>query len=327
MRFFTSDLHLGHVNIIAYSQRPWGSVEAMNEGLIERWNETVGPDDEVWVLGDFAMGVRRENVPLVARLNGTKHLLAGNHDYCWPGTRDWALHDPEVESAGRKDWEDWVEIYLDAGFATVRTTGVKTDFVGDTLVWLSHFPYEGTDSRERKSNLDAFMNARLGLATYPRARPHPVADPNDRRRHADGQRRRGRLGLRPGGRGPPGRDPRRGLLMRIIVCGGRDFDDAALVYEHLDSLNLAATLLVAQGGAGGADAHARSWCSRNRAPCVTFRARWDLFGRGAGPIRNRQMLITVEPDLVLAFPGGRGTAHMVEIAEAADVPVRKIEAR
>lgn len=55
-RFFTADLHIGHRNIIDYSHRPFRDADEMNAALVDVWNETVGPDDEVIVLGDFAMG-------------------------------------------------------------------------------------------------------------------------------------------------------------------------------------------------------------------------------------------------------------------------------
>ena len=79
--FFTSDTHFGHGGALGLYRRPFASVAAMNEGLVERWNETVGPDDEVWHLGDFAIRQRPTVVAdLLARLNGRKHLVAGNND-------------------------------------------------------------------------------------------------------------------------------------------------------------------------------------------------------------------------------------------------------
>jgi calcineurin-like phosphoesterase family protein len=79
--FFTSDTHFGHGGALGLYRRPFASVAAMNKALVERWNETVGPDDEVWHLGDFAI---RQRLPVVAdllvRLNGRKHLVAGNND-------------------------------------------------------------------------------------------------------------------------------------------------------------------------------------------------------------------------------------------------------
>jgi calcineurin-like phosphoesterase family protein len=80
-RFFTSDTHFGHAGIMALSRRPFRSVAEMDAALLERWNATVGPDDEIWHLGDFAIKQRAERVTeLLAGLNGTKHLIIGNND-------------------------------------------------------------------------------------------------------------------------------------------------------------------------------------------------------------------------------------------------------
>jgi len=79
--FFTSDTHFGHGGALGLYRRPFASVAAMNEGLVERWNETVGPDDDVWHLGDFAIRQRPAVVAeLLDRLRGHKHLVAGNND-------------------------------------------------------------------------------------------------------------------------------------------------------------------------------------------------------------------------------------------------------
>ena len=79
--FFTSECHFGHGGALGLYRRPFASVAAMNEGLVERWNETVRPDDVVWHLGDFAIRQRPAVVAeLLARLNGRKHLVAGNND-------------------------------------------------------------------------------------------------------------------------------------------------------------------------------------------------------------------------------------------------------
>src|SRR5439155_1572840 len=79
--FFTSDTHFGHGGALGLYRRPFASVAAMNEALVERWNETVGPDDVVWHLGDFAIRQRPAVVAgLLARLSGRKHLVAGNND-------------------------------------------------------------------------------------------------------------------------------------------------------------------------------------------------------------------------------------------------------
>jgi len=79
--FFTSDTHFGHGGALGLYRRPFASVATMNEALVERWNETVGPDDAVWHLGGFAIRQRPAVVAeLLARLNGRKHLVAGNND-------------------------------------------------------------------------------------------------------------------------------------------------------------------------------------------------------------------------------------------------------
>lgn len=80
--YFSSDMHFGHERILAFCDRPYGSVEEMNEGLVDLWNQTVAPQDFVWVLGDAVMGKRDETLKYISRLNGTKVLIPGNHDYC-----------------------------------------------------------------------------------------------------------------------------------------------------------------------------------------------------------------------------------------------------
>jgi hypothetical protein len=77
--------------------------------------------------------------------------------------------------------------------------------------------------------------------------------------------------------------------------------------------------------ARGADSLAVRYAEQYKCPVEKFPALWDVHGRAAGPIRNQLMLDEGKPDLVLAFPGGRGTAHMIDIAEKAGVEVHRIE--
>jgi len=80
-RFFTSDTHFGHGGALGIYRRPFESVAAMDAALIENWNRTVGPEDEIWHLGDFAIRPRPGRVgELLAALNGEKHLVTGNND-------------------------------------------------------------------------------------------------------------------------------------------------------------------------------------------------------------------------------------------------------
>jgi len=100
--FFTSDTHFGHKNILKYTNRPFKSVEEMDEELIRRWNATVTPDDTVIHLGDFSL---KGNVnKYLKQLNGNIIWIGGNHDskpiirdmIIEHGGKSWHLaHDPQ----------------------------------------------------------------------------------------------------------------------------------------------------------------------------------------------------------------------------------------
>jgi hypothetical protein len=101
--------------------------------------------------------------------------------------------------------------------------------------------------------------------------------------------------------------------MKVLVCGGRDFNNAEEIKLHLSLLHSerGPFSLVIQGGARGADSLAMNWAQDNNIPHQTFYANWRDNGRAAGALRNQTMLLEGKPDLVVAFPGGRGTADMV----------------
>jgi len=113
--------------------------------------------------------------------------------------------------------------------------------------------------------------------------------------------------------------------MRVLVCGGRNFADKALLSRTLDSLYQKegiSTLI--EGEARGADKLSAQWAEAYDIKILRFPANWKLYGRSAGYVRNRQMLTEGKPDLVIAFPGGRGTEMMCDIAQRIGVEVRKI---
>lgn len=119
----------------------------------------------------------------------------------------------------------------------------------------------------------------------------------------------------------------------VIVCGGRDFHDRELVYRTLDAVN---PLLVVHGACGvdadfprwdkmkGADLLADQWAAGRGVACERVPAHWTRWPRSGGPKRNAEMLKRFKPNLVVAFPGDRGTANMIALARAAGVSVREI---
>jgi len=110
--------------------------------------------------------------------------------------------------------------------------------------------------------------------------------------------------------------------MRVLVCGGRDYDDDDRVFSVLNNYDADHnfTALI-EGGATGADSAAKRWAQIGKLPIFTFRADWKKHGKAAGPIRNERMIIEGRPDLVIAFPGGRGTRNMIETARRHGVDV------
>lgn len=113
--------------------------------------------------------------------------------------------------------------------------------------------------------------------------------------------------------------------MRALVCGGRDWTDSQAVYRELDRLHREYAFdIVIEGDARGVDRMAGYWARRKKLGNIRFpvsKEDWLRLGKGAGPLRNRKMLAEGKPDIVIAFPGGIGTANMVSQAHAAGVPV------
>jgi hypothetical protein len=113
--------------------------------------------------------------------------------------------------------------------------------------------------------------------------------------------------------------------MRILVCGGRDFSNRGLLWGTLDAMHAKEPItLVVNGAAPGADKMSTMWAAaKDNVAIHEHPARWTLHGKAAGPIRNSHML-TENVDVVVAFPGGYGTADMVRKARAKGVPVIEV---
>jgi calcineurin-like phosphoesterase family protein len=129
MRFFTSDTHFGHRNIIKYSNRPFRDTTVMNEMLIRNWNDTVSHDDLVFHLGDVALGPWEDWHNVLTRLNGYKVLVVGNHDRIFKGEK------PARQERFAPFYQGWFDEIHD------NIVGLELD--NGLEVNLSHFPYTG----------------------------------------------------------------------------------------------------------------------------------------------------------------------------------------
>lgn len=89
MKYYISDLHFGHRNIIDFEHRPFSSVEEMDEDMIRRWNNKVKKGDDVYILGDFSYYKDGNKVnEILKSLNGKKFLIKGNHDHLFLSNDD-----------------------------------------------------------------------------------------------------------------------------------------------------------------------------------------------------------------------------------------------
>jgi calcineurin-like phosphoesterase family protein len=133
--FFTSDTHFGHGGALGLYHRPFPSVPAMNEAMIARWNATVGPEDEIWHLGDFAIKQPAAAVAeWLGRLDGKKHLVAGNND--------------PPETTGQSGWASVVP------YAELSVDGV--------FLVLCHYPFRSWRRMTKGSvNLHGHCHGRL----------------------------------------------------------------------------------------------------------------------------------------------------------------------
>lgn len=136
--WFASDTHLNHRAPVERGWRPFSSVEEMNECIITRWNETVSPRDQVWLMGDVFLGNETAGLELVRQLQGEKHLIMGNHDVVWSGNRD-----------GYKHFRAWLE-----SFETIQAYG-RRRIAGQTVM-MSHFPFAGSGDHTREERYNRY---------------------------------------------------------------------------------------------------------------------------------------------------------------------------
>ena len=132
--------------------------------------------------------------------------------------------------------------------------------------------------------------------------------------------------------------------MKVLVCGGRTYEDQERLFMILDAINAVRPIsVIVHGDAGkfydypdhlvndehvgfwvGADKLASQWARENAVPEKFYKPDWKQYGKKGGPIRNQQMLDDQHPDIVMAFPGGRGTKDMVTRAKAGGYKVHQV---
>ena len=131
MIYLISDTHFNHENIIRYCRRPFKNAKEMNDALIRNWNSTVGNEDIVYHLGDFALGKKEDAIDIAKRLNGIKYLIRGNHD-------KWSI-----------------KAYEEMGFSVLGGPYVRLD---EYKLLLSHIPVEDIEVPEGYINVHGHIH-------------------------------------------------------------------------------------------------------------------------------------------------------------------------
>lgn len=138
--YLTSDNHFWHANVIKYCNRPYYSVEEMNEAMIYNWNSVVKPEDTIYCLGDFSFAGRSVEL-YSSRLNGNKILVPGNHDPIHPYNKHFK------KSAKQGDSLYWKRFYESHGWTVLCEIGETLDIPNVAIVNLNHMPYDTVDPR------------------------------------------------------------------------------------------------------------------------------------------------------------------------------------
>lgn len=165
--FFTADLHFGHERIIEFHPDRGASLEEMHERIIENWNATVRyRQDEVWFLGDFAMGKLDGSLLNFHKLNGKKHLVRGNHD----GNRTTLL--PWSSVSYLHEWRQKPHKAVLCHYPLLTWNGAHHG------VWMLHGHSHGLLGPTSTTRMD------VGIDTHPEFRPYAldeIADEMSRR--------------------------------------------------------------------------------------------------------------------------------------------------
>lgn len=141
-KFFTSDLHFGHNNILKYENRPFKDINEMDIQLIRNWNAVVGKNDEVYILGDVSFHKdSHKTLNILRKLNGRKYLILGNHDK------------NIIKDSKLREQFEWVQDY-----SKITIDGVK--------VVMFHFPIQVWDERHHNAiHLYGHIHSNVGKHT------------------------------------------------------------------------------------------------------------------------------------------------------------------
>jgi hypothetical protein len=118
--------------------------------------------------------------------------------------------------------------------------------------------------------------------------------------------------------------------MIVLVCGGRGYggtkEEQAHIYSTLNGIHVDTPIeKIIEGGATGADTWAYEWAMDSSIQVKVYPANWNKYGKSAGHRRNAEMLKYEDVDLVVAFPGGAGTASMVHMALNKGIEVKRCD--
>lgn len=160
MRYFTSDTHYGHANIIRYCARPYEDTGHMNADLVARALTHVPPGAQLWHLGDVALGKLQDTLPYLARIPAQVTLVAGNHDRCHPCNG--ARH------------EKFAGIYRErCALADLVLTSTTLTLSNGVQARVCHLPY---DTAEGKGAGDGTRHEQVEMARAERLAPWRPAD-------------------------------------------------------------------------------------------------------------------------------------------------------
>lgn len=156
MIFFTSDNHFWHRKVIEYCNRPYNTVEEMNEAMVIKWNSVVGPDDYIYFLGDFSLAFRAVET-FSTRLNGNKILIPGNHDFC---------HSYHKKSRDPENRARWVQKYADYGWQVIDEQ-TERFFIDLGFVKMCHHPYsDGPGDQDKYAKWRPYDNGMILLCGH-----------------------------------------------------------------------------------------------------------------------------------------------------------------